>query len=184
MQPSVVSAVVRPRRAEDLPALEEELLAQQPSSRYPFRDPLPIPVPRFLHADDASGAWTAEVDGRPVGHACWIGPPSGSDAAEDMNRACAEAHGCDVGDLAWLSAVFVGLSARGTGVGRRLLETAVADLRAAGRYPCLEVLPVVPTALRAYEAAGWREVLRLRPEWLAAADADGAWQVRVMALRT
>lgn len=87
----MTSAVVRPRRAEDLPALEEELLAQQPSSRYPFRDPLPIPVSRFLHADDASGAWTAE-------------------------------------------------------------------------------------------ATGWREVLRLRPEWLAAVDAGGTWEVRVMAL--
>lgn len=176
--------VIRPRRDDDVAALGEELFAQQASSRYPFRDPLPIPVSRFLRAEDAQGAWTAEVDGRPIGHACWVGPPSGFAAADEMNHACAEAHGCEVEQLAWISALFVGLDARGTGVGGRLLDTVVDDIRAADRYPCLEVLPVVPMALRMYEAAGWREVLRLRPEWLAAADADGAWQVRVMALPT
>lgn len=178
----MTEVVVRPRRAGDIPALAEVLLAQQASSRYPFREPLPIPVSRFLHAEDASGAWTAEIDGRPVGHACWVEPPSAFPDAEAMNRACAEAHGCEIDQLAWLSAVFVGLDERGTGVGRRLLETTVADIRARGRFPCLEVLPVLPTALRMYEATGWREVLRLRPEWLAQADTDGAWQVRVMAL--
>ena len=39
-----MSVVVRERRAEDLPVLVEVLAAQQASSGYPVRWPLPIPV--------------------------------------------------------------------------------------------------------------------------------------------
>lgn len=58
---------IRARRPADVPALADVLLAQQAGSRYPFRDPLPVPVEEFLHADDAVRAWTAELDGRRVG---------------------------------------------------------------------------------------------------------------------
>ncbi|QYJ03352.1 GNAT family N-acetyltransferase [Nocardioides panacisoli] len=175
--------VVRRRERSDLDALAAALVDQQPHSRYPFRDPLPIPVADFLRAEDAVAAWTAELDGRPVGHGCWVGPPSGFPAAAGMNRACAAAHDCAVDRLAWVSALFVGREARGLGVGRRLLEAVVDDLRAAGRRGCLEVLPVVPTALRLYEATGWQEVQRHRPEWLARAPGGAdAPAVRVMVL--
>src|SRR5690606_8549820 len=68
---------VRPRRAADLAPLGEALLAQQPGSRYPFRNPLPAPVAEFMHFPDAAAAWTAELDGRPVGHVCRTGPVHG-----------------------------------------------------------------------------------------------------------
>ncbi len=42
---------IRARRPADVPALAEILLAQQAGSRYPFRDPLPVPVEEFLHAE-------------------------------------------------------------------------------------------------------------------------------------
>ena len=64
-----------------MPLLVELLLAQQPVTRYPLRNPLPFPVERFLHADDAREAWVAEHAGRPVGHVCRLGPPRGSDDA-------------------------------------------------------------------------------------------------------
>ncbi len=48
--------VVRPRRPEDVVRLKDVLAEQQPASRYPFRDPLPFPVERFLHAEDAVAA--------------------------------------------------------------------------------------------------------------------------------
>lgn len=50
---------IRRRRPCDIPELVDVLLAQQPETRYPFKDPLPIPVEDFLHASDATKAWTA-----------------------------------------------------------------------------------------------------------------------------
>ncbi|KAB2812972.1 GNAT family N-acetyltransferase [Pimelobacter simplex] len=152
---------IRPRRAADLPALADVLFAQQPETRYPYRNPLPIPVEQFLHADDARAAWTAELGGRPVGHVCWTAP----DDAGERDRYCAEAHGCSVADLGWVSTLFVGAAARGHGVGRMLLDTAVADVRRAGRRPCLEVLPLHAAAHGLYRAAGWTEAARVSAPW-------------------
>lgn len=173
---------IRPRRAEDVPLLADVLRAQQPVTRYPLRDPLPFPVERFLHADDALAAWTAELAGRPVGHVCRLGPPRGSGDAEAMNRAGARAHGCAVDELGWVATLFVDPAVRGLGVGRALLDTAVAGIRAAGSRPCLEVLPVHAAALALYESAGWQEALRIRPGWLQETLGDEGPDVRVMVL--
>lgn len=176
------AVVVRPRRTGDIPALIEVLLAQQASSRYPFRDPLPMPAEQFLHADDAVAAWTAEIDGRPVGHVCRLGALRGFPDAEEMNRVCAAAHECAVDELSWVSTLFVGLDARGAGVGRLLLQAVVDDIRAAGLHPCLEVLAIHPAAAALYESTGWRELTRLRPAWLLEAAGEDGPDVRVMAL--
>lgn len=158
------------------------LREQQPVTRYPFRDPLPIPVEEFLHAEDALAAWTAELDGRPVGHVCRTGPPSGFPDATTLNDACARAHGCEVTQLGWVSTLFVGSDTRGRGVGRLLLDAVVADIRAARLRPCLEVLPVHPAALSLYRGSGWSEVLNVRPEWLRDAAGEDGPDVVVMAL--
>lgn len=172
--------LVRPRRPDDLEPLAELLLDQQPETRYPFRDPLPVPVEEFLHAQDAVAAWTAELDGRPVGHVCRTGPVSGFPDAEELNRVCAEAHGCEVAALSWVTSLFVARAARGLGVGRELAATVVDDIRSAGEHPCLEVLPVHPAALGLYRSLGWREVHRLRPTWLREAAGDQGPDVVVM----
>ena len=157
-------------------------MAQQPLTRYPVRNPLPFPVERFLHADDAAAAWTAELDGRPVGHVCRVGPPHGFPDADAMNEACAQAHGCAVGDLGWVATLFADPATRGLGVGRALLGTAVSDIRDAGLRPCLEVLPVHAAAPALYRSAGWREVLRIRPAWLREAVGEDGPDVRAMVL--
>ena len=54
----------RARAVDDIAVLAASLLEQQAESRYPFRDPLPVPVEEFLHTDDALGAWVADVDGQ------------------------------------------------------------------------------------------------------------------------
>lgn len=171
--------VVRPRVPSDIAPLAEALLAQQSSTRYPFRNPLPIPVEDFLHASDAVAAWAAEVDGMPVGHVCRLGPVSGFPEAASMNDACAQAHGCEVEELAWVSTLFVGLSGRGLGVGGLLHDTVVADIRTAGLRPCLEVLPVHAAAVGLYRSRGWREIATVRPQWLVGAGGD---HVQVMVL--
>jgi GNAT superfamily N-acetyltransferase len=117
-----------------------------------------------------------------VGHVCRVGPPRGFPDAAAMNEACARAHGCGVAELGWVATLFVGLEARGRGVGRRLLDTVVADVRGAGLRPCLEVLPVHAAALSLYESTGWRDVLRIRPAWLRAAVGEAGPDVRVMVL--
>ncbi len=158
------------------------LREQQPATRYPFRDPLPVSVETFLHAEDALAAWTAEVDGRPVGHVCRTGPPSGFTDATTLNEACARAHGCEVAELGWVNTLFVGSDMRGRGIGRLLLDTVVADIQATGLRPCLEVLPVHPAALALYRGSGWSEVLSLRPDWLRHVSGDDGPDVVVMAL--
>ncbi|WP_110180798.1 GNAT family N-acetyltransferase [Nocardioides solisilvae] len=180
--PGAGRVAVRPRRAGDLPALGEALLAQQPRSRYPFRNPLPVPTERFLHGHDADAAWTAELGGRPVGHVCRTGPAQGSPDADEVNAAAAAAHGCGPDRLAWVRSLFVAEQARGLGVGRRLLDVVVADLRAHDLRPCLEVLPVHEAAVEMYAAAGWREVHRTRPAWLRDAAGSEGLEVRVLVL--
>jgi GNAT superfamily N-acetyltransferase len=78
--------------------------------------------------------------------------------------------------------LFVDPAARGLGIGRALVGTVVDDMRAAGLRPCLEVLPVHAAALALYEADGWQEVLRLRPEWLRTVDGEVPPDVRVLVL--
>jgi GNAT superfamily N-acetyltransferase len=172
-----VSVVVRPRRPADLPALADVLLGQQALTRYPFRDPLPIPVEEFLHADDALAAWTAVADDTVVGHVCRTGPGLAS-----LDEPAAAAHGCAVSSLGWVSTLFLDPATRGLGVGRLLLATVVADLRAHGLRPCLEVLSVHPAAAGLYAATGWREVARIRPDWLRRAAGDDGPDVAVMVL--
>lgn len=173
---------VRTREPADLSALEAALLAQQPETRYPFRDPLPVTVEDFLHARDAVRAWTAELAGQPVGHVCHTGPASGFPGADLLNEVCARAHDCDTSELAWVSTLFVASEARGLGIGRRLMEVAVDDVLSGGRRPCLEVLPTHPAAISLYAATGWRAVHRSRPDWLrAVVGADGP-DVHVMVL--
>jgi GNAT superfamily N-acetyltransferase len=178
---SGVLSRIRTRRPDDIPALADVLMAQQRLTRYPWRDPLPVPVEQFLHADDALAAWTAEVGGRPVGHVCRVRSPRGPDA-DEMNQACARAHGSPVGEMGWVSTLFVDPAARGLGIGRALVDTVVDEMRTAGLRPCLEVLPVHSAALALYESAGWREVLRLRPDWLRDAAGDVPPDVRVLVL--
>ena len=173
---------VRRRRPEDLEELTEVLVAQQPSTRYPFRNPLPIPIHDFLHADDADGAWTAEIDGAPVGHIVYTRDRDDFPGLAEMTRTCAGAHGCDADRLAWISAFFVAGDRRGKGIGRSLLTTAVDEIRRSGLHPCLEVLPVHPGALALYASTGWREVMRLRPDWLTSEQGDEGPDVLVMVL--
>jgi GNAT superfamily N-acetyltransferase len=172
---------IRPRTPDDIAVLTEVLWEQQPTSRYPVRNPLPIPVEQFLHVDDAVAAWVAEVDGRPVGNVCRTLPPSGDPVSEEENLACARAHGCTVDDLAWVSTLFVGLGTRGLGLGRRLHDTVVGDIRRTGHKPCLEVLAVHPAATALYLSSGWQPALTTHPTWLA--GVDDAPDVQVMVLR-
>lgn len=64
-----------------------------------------------------------------------------------------------------LSAFYVDAACRGEGVGRRLLQEAVAIATARGyRYIYLETWEKMTAAVRLYTAFGWRRGERLAPE--------------------
>jgi len=177
-----MTLTVRPRRPEDLPGLGADLLEQQPRTRYPFRDPLPIPTEDFLHAEDALGALVVERDGDVVGHVSWVARAHGHPDADLLSRACAEAVGQPADRVAWIGAFFVAERARGSGAGRLLLDAAVGALRREGRVPCLEVLPHHGAARQLYLSTGWRDVTTVRPDWLTSVVGDEGPDVHVMVL--
>ena len=159
--------VVRTREAADLPALCEVLAAQREASRYPLRWPLPFPVEDFVARPDDLTAWTALLDGRPVGHA------SAQRAADDLVLPSWErGHGLPADRLGVLGTLFVDPGVRGRGLGRLLHDTAVGWLRDHDLAPCLDVVPIHAPAQAMYAAAGWREVDRVRPRWLPDGEPD------------
>lgn len=176
--------IVRRRRPADLAGLGRDLVEQQPRTRYPFRDPLPVSTDVFLHAEDALGAFVAEIDGDVVGHVGRTGPAHGFPDAARMNEACALAHGGAVEELSYVTGLFTAERALGRGVGRVLLDAIVADTRAAGHRPCLEVLPHHAGARHLYLSTGWRDVLTVRPPWLTSVVGDEGPDVHVMVLPT
>ncbi len=158
---------VRERRDEDLPHLVVALAAQQSTSSYPMRWPLPFPVEQFVVREGQERAWVAEVGGRAVGHVA-VGPPRGG-----VEQAFLDA--LDLPDAAGLGIVevlFTDVAVRGTGIGGLLLDTAVAWLHAAGRTPVLDVVTSHGTALEVYLHRGWQQVGRMRPPWLPDSEED------------
>ena len=151
---------IRSREAADLPRLVEILAAQQPASRYPFRWPLPFPVEEFVVRAHEEAGWVALVDGRLAGHVS-VGRVEGELAA-----AFAAGTGLPAERLALVSVLFVSPASQGTGVGGRLLDTAVAWARERDRVPVLDVVPSHGTALAVYRHRGWQVVGGARPAWL------------------
>jgi GNAT superfamily N-acetyltransferase len=104
-------------------------------------------------------AWVAEVDGRVVGHVAVY------TLGVELREPFVAATGTE--ELAELAVLFVGSDVIGTGVGGRLHDTAVDWIRASGRQPVLDVVPVHDRAVEVYRHRGWQEVGEVRPVWLA-----------------
>lgn len=162
-----MTVTIRPRFAADIPALCDVLAAQQPTSGYPMRWPLPFPVERFVVRDHELAAWTAEADGRPAGHVSVL------EARDDqLTEHWARGHGVPPERLGVLSVLFVDSTLRRTGLGRALHDVAVGWMREHDLAPCLDVVPVHEAASAMYAAIGWREVARVRAPWLPADAPD------------
>lgn len=157
--------VVRPRTPQDLPALTEVLVEQQPGSHYPLRWPLPFPLEQFIVRPYEERAWVAELDGRVVGHVMIGRVDDDPAAAEAFTRATGTT---DAAGLACVSVLFVAEGLRGRGVGGLLLDTAVAWAEERGRLPVLDVVSTHRGAVDVYLHRGWTEVGRDRPSWLPA----------------
>lgn len=150
---------VRARVPADLPVLVRVLVEQQPSSGYPLRWPLPFPVEQFIVRSYEEQAWVAERDGDVVGHVM-VGRVEDAQAAAIVTAATGRR------ELATVSVLFLAEDARGHGIGKLLLDTAVDWAVQRGRLPVLDVVPTHRGAVGFYRHLGWRDVGRIRPAWL------------------
>lgn len=143
--------MVRERRPTDLPACVAMLARVHAADRYPVRwqdDPAGWLTPKGLRR-----GWVAERDGRLLGHVAVCRPVGDLCATFWARRA-----GRSVTEAAVISRLFVAPEARGTGVGRRLLAHAVDQARADGWHPVLDVMALNESAVRMYDALGWRRL--------------------------
>lgn len=152
---------IRPREDGDVPELARLLLAQQPTTGYPMRNPLPMPAEQFVVRGRDLAAWVVEVEGTLAGHVAVDRVGDG-----ELGRAFAAATGMPLHRLGSVSTLFVGPGRAGLGLGGRLLGTAVDWARAQALLPVLDVFPDHAEARRLYLRRGWRDVATVRPDWV------------------
>ena len=106
----------------------------------------------WIDGTDVLAAYVAERDGEIVGHVAVT--RVGLDAASDLRWR--EVTGHPVTDLAGVGQLFVRPSFRGQGIGRSLVEAALADIRSRGLVPVLEVVTHESLAPAYAHGHGWR----------------------------
>ena len=141
---------IRRRRPKDLPACARLLRVVYAEGQYPVYWP---EAPRAWLADEeVIGAYVAERQGELLGHVAisrvGLDPVSAMRWREITGRSPSE--------LAGVSRLFVRPRVAGAGIGSALLEVAVAEIRARGLRPVLEVVTASRDAIALYEARGWR----------------------------
>lgn len=153
---------MRERTPADTQALSALLRRVHDTDGYPTV--WPSDVGRWLVSDSAYEAWVVDLNGPVVGHVSLSRP--GSRAA---TRVWVAATQRPIERLAAVTRLFAAPEARGSGVGRRLLQRAVDAAHRRDLWPVLDVRQDgSPGGSRLYEAAGWRVVgsapLRLATE--------------------
>ncbi|MFG2530533.1 GNAT family N-acetyltransferase [Streptomyces sp. NPDC048516] len=129
--------MIRERRDTDLDACVALLAEVHTHSGYPHQ--WPDDPAGWLTPDSLTAAWVAETDGTVVGHAALCG--------HEVSRLC------------------VAPSARGAGLGGRLLRTVETAAAARGLRPVLEVKATDTAAIGLYERLGWVRRATERQEW-------------------
>ncbi len=141
---------LRPRRPKDVAATARLMQVVFFESGYPLEWP---DAPRaWLTADDVLAAWVVERQGEILGHVAV------SRVGHDTVSAYRwrEMTGRDPSELAAVSRLFVRPRVRRQGIGGALMDTAVADIRARGVAPVLQVANTQQDAIRLYASRDWR----------------------------
>ncbi len=141
--------VVRARVLRDLDKLAEIAARVQRLDGYPGKHLSDLRA--FLVAEDALGAWVAELAGHLVGHVAL----HRSSLPVVMDRAREVLGVASDDELAVVARLIVDPAARRAGVGRALLEHASAAAREFGRQPILDVVKRYDAANALYTVAGW-----------------------------
>jgi GNAT superfamily N-acetyltransferase len=153
---------IRRRRPRDLGACARLLRVVFSEGQYPVYWP---DAPRaWLDDEDVLDAWVAERQGEILGHVsiCRVG----TDPVTALRWR--EVTGRQPSELAGVSRLFVRPRVQRRGIGSALLDVAVAEIRARGLVPVLEVVTSSTDAISLFEDSGWRTVA-LYP-WGRAAD--------------
>jgi GNAT superfamily N-acetyltransferase len=141
---------LRRRRAQDVPACARLLRVVHYESHYPARA---LDAPRaWLSGDDVVDAWVVERQDEILGHVAISHVGRDSTSAYRWR----EMTGREQGELAAVSRLFVRPKARRTGLGTALLNSAVAEIRARGLVPVLQVAESNADAVELFEHGGWR----------------------------
>ncbi|SEQ64025.1 GNAT family N-acetyltransferase [Microlunatus flavus] len=157
--------LIRPRTPADDDACVALMRRTHERDGYPRY--WPAKPARFLRAPRETDAWVATLDDE-AGAGRVVGQVALHDAAgEPVVELARAATGLAPEGLAVLARLLVDPDARGLGVGRALVRTAVARAHATGRRPVLDVLEETPGPIGLYESEGWerlgRTTLDLRP---------------------
>lgn len=141
------SVEVRSRSDGDVPACLALLRDVQRTDRYPSTV---TDLAAFLLPEHEIAAWVAAVDGNVLGHVALHQPPTSAtiDLVATGTAMPFERH-------AVVSRLFVAPQARGRGLARSLLRTALEQARADRLRAVLDVGHDFTAAIALYEAEGW-----------------------------
>jgi GNAT superfamily N-acetyltransferase len=142
------AVLIRSRRDDDLRSCGDVLRQVHGLDGYPRY--LPGDLMEFLDPPEAYGVWVAEADGTVVGHVALV--PRSSQAVMDIATA---ALGLPESSLGVVARLFVAPQARRSGTGAALLAAAVAEARARGLSPVLDVVSDAHAAIALYQRLGW-----------------------------
>jgi len=141
---------VRPRRSRDLATCTRLMHRAFFEGQFPGTR---RNEPRdWIDGSDVLAAYVAERDGEIVGHVAVT--RVGLDRATDLRWR--EITGHPVTDLAGVGQLFVRPSFRGQGIGRSLVDAALADIRSRRLVPVLEVVTHESLAPAYAHGHGWR----------------------------
>ena len=157
----MLDVLTRPRCERDIPVLVDLLFNQQAETNYPFNWPPAHGPERFLRRPGEREAWVAEVHGEVVGHVAIQAVDDG-----ELGRLWATAHGVEIARLRCISVLYVDRRLPRRGIGSALLARATDRAFADGGAPVLDVVADHRDAVNLYLSRGWREVGRVRPDWL------------------
>ena len=147
--------IVRERVASDIADCVRILAMVHERDRYPTR--WPLDPSGWLSPAKVVGAWVAEQDGAIIGHIGMYSPVNLPLLSAACGRVGAE--------LAAITRLFVDPTARGTGGGQALLETATARACELGVTSVLDVTATGTSAIALYERLGWRYVTSEPATW-------------------
>ena len=159
--PRLLPVLTRPRSEADVPVLIEILARQQAETQYPVRWPPDRTPENFLHRPSELEAWVAQVDGHVVGHVAIQ-----TVADDELGQLWAAAHAVPIAQLRCISVLYADRRLPGRGIGSALLARATERALADGGAPVLDVATGHIEAVKLYRNRGWREVGRIRPQWL------------------
>ncbi|MFJ1754954.1 GNAT family N-acetyltransferase [Kitasatospora sp. NPDC088134] len=153
------TAVLRPREAGDLPRCAAVLRAVHKADGYPRN--WPADPAAWLATAGQCAALVAVLDGEIVGHAA-LTPGTARDTAAAR---WAARTGRDAAETAEVGRLFVAPTARGLGLGARLLAAAGAAAHERGLHPVLCVRDGDRAAVALYRRAGWTDTGTAREDW-------------------